>query len=184
MLYKNSVANSANTERELKESITSIRRNVLEAIQTLIEAAKILDVSVGSPATVEAIKTISELDSSSAELNPDLATLIGNVWDDPDIKMVYSRRTEYWHMDATPYYLNEIHRIADPYFEPSDEDIVMTRVRTTGLLVSTVHEKPYTYQLVDVGGQRSERRKWIHCFDDVNAIIFLEGLSGYNQGLC
>jgi G-protein alpha subunit len=33
-------------------------------------------------------------------------------------------------------------------------------------------------QLVDVGGQRSERRKWIHCFDDVKAIIFLEGLSG------
>jgi hypothetical protein len=36
--------------------------------------------------------------------------------------------------------------------------------------------------VVDVGGQRSERRKWIHCFDDVRAIIFLEGLAGYNQG--
>jgi G-protein alpha subunit len=38
------------------------------------------------------------------------------------------------------------------------------------------------YSVVDVGGQRSERRKWIHCFDDVRAIIFLEGLAGYNQG--
>ena len=41
---------------------------------------------------------------------------------------------------------------------------------------------PCYFLVVDVGGQRSERRKWIHCFDDVRAIIFLEGLAGYNQG--
>ena len=46
-----------------------------------------------------------------------------------------------------------------------------------------VEDLPQKYQLVDVGGQRSERRKWIHCFDDVKAIIFLEGLSSYNQVL-
>jgi hypothetical protein len=37
--------------------------------------------------------------------------------------------------------------------------------------------------MVDVGGQRSERRKWVHCFQDVTAVLFLVGLSGYNQGL-
>jgi hypothetical protein len=37
--------------------------------------------------------------------------------------------------------------------------------------------------LVDVGGQRSERRKWIHCFQDVTAVLFLVGLSGYSQGM-
>ena len=26
--------------------------------------------------------------------------------------------------------------------------------------------------MVDVGGQRNERKKWIHCFQDVTAIIF------------
>jgi hypothetical protein len=35
--------------------------------------------------------------------------------------------------------------------------------------------------MVDVGGQRSERRKWIHCFQDVTAVLFLVGLSGYHQ---
>lgn len=43
----------------------------------------------------------------------------------------------------------------------------------------SVHENRYS--LVDVGGQRSERRKWMHCFDDVKAIVFLVGLSGYHQ---
>lgn len=37
------------------------------------------------------------------------------------------------------------------------------------------------YRMLDVGGQRSERRKWIHCFDDVKAIIFLTAINEYDQ---
>ena len=37
------------------------------------------------------------------------------------------------------------------------------------------------FKMIDVGGQRSERRKWIHCFEDVNAIIFVVAISEYNQ---
>ena len=33
------------------------------------------------------------------------------------------------------------------------------------------------HRMVDVGGQRSERRKWIHCFENVTSIIFLVALS-------
>ena len=37
--------------------------------------------------------------------------------------------------------------------------------------------------MVDVGGQRSERRKWIHCFENVTSIMFLVALSEYDQCL-
>ncbi len=36
-------------------------------------------------------------------------------------------------------------------------------------------------RMVDVGGQRSERRKWIHCFENVSSIMFLVALSEYDQ---
>lgn len=39
------------------------------------------------------------------------------------------------------------------------------------------------YRMVDVGGQRSERRKWIHCFENVTSIMFLVALSEYDQVL-
>lgn len=36
------------------------------------------------------------------------------------------------------------------------------------------------FRMVDVGGQRSERKKWIHCFEGVTAIVFCVALSAYD----
>jgi len=43
--------------------------------------------------------------------------------------------------------------------------------------------KNVDFRVFDVGGQRSERKKWIHCFEDVNAIIFIAAISEYDQVL-
>ena len=39
----------------------------------------------------------------------------------------------------------------------------------------------FHHRMVDVGGQRSERRKWIHCFENVTSIMFLVALSEFDQ---
>lgn len=38
-------------------------------------------------------------------------------------------------------------------------------------------------RIVDVGGQRRERKKWIHCFENVTSIVFIAALSEYDQCL-
>jgi len=57
------------------------------------------------------------------------------------------------------------------------------RGKTTGITETTFIHKSLTYKMFDVGGQRSERRKWIHCFENVTAVLFLAAISGYDQGL-
>ena len=37
--------------------------------------------------------------------------------------------------------------------------------------------------MIDVGGQRSERKKWIHCFEDVTALIFVVAINGFDMWL-
>ena len=37
------------------------------------------------------------------------------------------------------------------------------------------------FRMIDVGGQRSERRKWIHAFEGVKAVIFLTAINEYDQ---
>ena len=38
-------------------------------------------------------------------------------------------------------------------------------------------------RMMDVGGQRSERKKWLHCFDDSTAVIFVASLTEYDMVL-
>lgn len=66
---------------------------------------------------------------------------------------------------------------------PSDQDVLRMRVKTIGITETKLDVGSLTYRMVDVGGQRSERKKWIHCFEDVTAIIFMVAISEYDQVL-
>jgi GTPase SAR1 family protein len=176
------------SEEEKKKHTAALRRNIIEAIQILLQASKILNEPLENTLLQETAEKVLELDPSSSSnedfvFESDLAVWIDGLWRDAGIQRVYKRRSEFWLMDGTPYYLDDVYRIADANYEITEEDIIMARVRTTGIVMSDVVERPYTFQIVDVGGQRSERRKWIHCFDNVDAIIYLASLSGYNQVL-
>lgn len=60
-------------------------------------------------------------------------------------------------------YFDSISRIAAYDYSPSDQDILRSRVKTTGISETTFKIGELKYKLFDVGGQRSERKKWIHC---------------------
>ena len=171
------------TEREIEEYKTNIRRNAIEAIQTLLLVGGELGEQLDSSELMQDVERILELDMYESKLTPDIATTISLVWNDPGLQRIYARREFYHLMDAAPYYLNEVQRLAAEDYVCTEEDTIMCRVRTTGMVMTEIKEGLFTYQIVDVGGQRSERRKWIHCFDNVRSIVFLEGLSGYNQVL-
>jgi guanine nucleotide-binding protein subunit alpha, other len=81
------------------------------------------------------------------------------------------------------YFLPQLARLFASDYKPTDEDIVNTRARTVGITETSFSLRDHEMIMVDVGGQKSERRKWIHCFQDVTSILFLVSLSGYDQCL-
>ena len=66
---------------------------------------------------------------------------------------------------------------------PTDQDILYTRVPTTGIHEYSFKLDKMILRMIDVGGQKSERRKWINCFETVTSVIFLAAISEYNQNL-
>ncbi|KAJ8293808.1 Guanine nucleotide-binding protein alpha-2 subunit [Rhodotorula toruloides] len=76
---------------------------------------------------------------------------------------------------------SELCRQADPRYQPTDQDVLRCRQKTTGISETTFKNRHM--EIFDVGGQRSERKKWIHCFENVTAILFLASLAGYDQVL-
>jgi len=57
------------------------------------------------------------------------------------------------------------------------------RIRTSGIVEERYDIDGVEFVIYDVGGQRNERKKWIHCFEDVTAVIFVAALSEYDQTL-
>ena len=71
--------------------------------------------------------------------------------------------------------------LCDLAYIPTEQDVLRSRVRTTGIVQTDFKIKGLDFAMFDVGGQRNERRKWIHAFDDVNAVIFVAALSEFDQ---
>jgi guanine nucleotide-binding protein subunit alpha len=57
-------------------------------------------------------------------------------------------------------YFDNIMRIAQPGYIPTEQDIVRSRVKSTGISESKFNVGQLTWKVFDVGGQRSERKKW------------------------
>jgi hypothetical protein len=68
-------------------------------------------------------------------------------------------------------------------YTPSVDECVRARTRTSGIVKETCTINNGQFCLIDVGGQRAERRKWLHIFDNVTAAIFVAALSDYDQVL-
>jgi len=113
----------------------------------------------------------------------DLAATMSELWNDSGVQQAYSRAHEFQINDSAKYYLTNIMRIAGTNFVPSDADVLHARVKTTGITETKFRVDKLTYRMFDVGGQRSERKKWIHCFDSVTAVVFMIAISAYDQTL-
>jgi len=62
-------------------------------------------------------------------------------------------------------------------------DTLKARRATTGIHETHFSVGSHYFTLVDVGGQRSERKKWLNCFSDVSAVIFLSAINEYDMVL-
>uniref|UniRef100_A0A1I7TFN4 Uncharacterized protein n=1 Tax=Caenorhabditis tropicalis TaxID=1561998 RepID=A0A1I7TFN4_9PELO len=113
----------------------------------------------------------------------ELAETVKVFWNTPAIKEAYEKRNTFHLTDSAKYFYDNIDRIKMPGFEPSNQDIVHIRMPTSGVVQADVILKNIKLSVCDCGGQRSERRKWYHFFDDNNAVLFVAAISEFDQKL-
>ncbi|KAJ3393185.1 Guanine nucleotide-binding protein G(o) subunit alpha [Entophlyctis sp. JEL0112] len=154
-----------------------------------VEAAKIYakrgDVAPACDASSEAAirKAVACIRGSapdfSTSLSADIVAAVKLLWNDPGIRYCFSRGHEFNMLDLS-YFLNDVDRFNSLSYTPTNQDILSLRIMTSGVYETVVVINKNVFKVYDVGGQKSERRKWIHVFDNVNAIFFLFDTSAYN----
>ncbi|KAF9521784.1 heterotrimeric G-protein alpha subunit, GPA3-like protein [Crepidotus variabilis] len=177
------------TEPELKDYKPTIYRNVLESAHSVIIFMK----KIGLECEEYSNRALADkvLDFKLDEGNdqdiyfpPEIAEAIHQLWKDPIIpKIMDEHASDFYLMDSAAYFFNEVLRIGAPKYLPSETDVLRARARTLGIKETRFNMGQLSIHMFDVGGQRSERRKWIHCFESVTSIIFCTALSEYDQVL-
>ncbi|KAB5522342.1 hypothetical protein PHYPO_G00158450 [Pangasianodon hypophthalmus] len=172
------------SEDDRRAFTQSIFQNIFVAVQAMIEAMKTLQIPFTDDKNASyAAMLLSVTPDNVSTMDKHYAEAISSMWRDPSMQHCYDRRREYQLSDSAKYYLDDIERISAPLYVPSEQDILRVRVKTTGIIEYPFNISSVLFRMVDVGGQRSERRKWIHCFEDVTSIIFLVALNEYDQVL-
>ncbi|KAH9055392.1 G-protein alpha subunit [Lactarius vividus] len=116
--------------------------------------------------------------------SPDVAQAVQDLWADEIIPALMKHSSKFYLMDSATYFFAEANRIAASNYLPSMDDVLRARAKTTAITETRFamgHQ--LSIHMVDVGGQRSERKKWIHNFESVTSIIFCTALSEYDQVL-
>lgn len=175
------------TQKELMEFVHVVHSNVCQSMKSLLAAFEKLGET--KPGDVEAdMKTFEQLTTkedgtANEKLTPQLGELVAKLWAHESVQKLFKRRSEFQLNDSAEFYFQQVARLAAEGYVPTTDDVLRSRVRTTGIVQSDFIIKGLNFSMFDVGGQRNERRKWIHCFDNVNAVVFVASLSEFDQVL-
>ncbi|XP_070521157.1 guanine nucleotide-binding protein G(q) subunit alpha isoform X6 [Cardiocondyla obscurior] len=173
---------SGYSDEDKKGFIKLVYQNIFMAMQSMIRAMDFLKIQYGDSSNIEKAELVRSVDFETVTtFESPYVEAIKDLWADAGIQECYDRRREYQLTDSAKYYLMEIDRVAASNYLPTEQDILRVRVPTTGIIEYPFDLEEIRFRMVDVGGQRSERRKWIHCFENVTSIIFLVALSEYDQ---
>jgi len=151
-------------------------------MRTIIKAASSLGIEIQSKDAASKLTEGNE-DYFSGPIDPPLAAAIKALWADIGIKTAFEQSNKYQLIDSASYYFDQIDRIAASNYVPNEQDVLRSRAKTTGIIEIEFEVEKTKFPMVDVGGQRSERKKWMHCFQEVTAVIFCVALSEYDLKL-
>ncbi|KAH7673299.1 Small GTPase superfamily ARF/SAR type protein [Dioscorea alata] len=184
------------SEAELRSYTSVIHANVFQTIKVLYDGTKELaqnDTNSSKYVVSLDNKEIGEKLSDIGSrwdypcLTREIAKEIETLWNDAAIQGTYACGGMLQIPDCAQYFMENLERFSDVNYVPTKEDVLYARVRTSGVVeiqfspVGENRKSGEVYRLYDVGGQRNERRKWIHLFEGVTAIIFCAAISEYDQ---
>jgi len=178
---------------QIKEYRQIIFQNMIRGMRVLVDASRKLQIAIENPVPNNHYgDRLLELTSKSPALqgtvdpkdfSQHFKSPLLSLWSDPGIRKTFSRRSEFQIADSLEYFYENIDRIAVADYQPTQQDILYSRKTTKGIIEFPLTIEDIPFLFVDVGGQRTQRQKWIQCFDSVTAILFMASASEYDQVL-
>ena len=153
------------SDEDLKAITPVVYNNSITSMKVLIEQCKSL--SLWDQCKVQNIGDAFMLVNDDKAIDDKIGDMIIALWKDPGITATYKRKSEFQLNDSAKYYFKKMDIIKEDGYVATTEDLLRSRVRTSGIVEEVYTIDEVVFVMYDVGGQRNERKKWIHCFDSV-----------------
>jgi len=116
-------------------------------------------------------------------LTEDAADIINRVWKTQSFNSFVHTYNMNQPNQIPPFLFDNVRDISSETFQPTDDFILHARMKTTGIQEVEFHYGVRSILLLDAGGQRSERKKWLSYFETVTIVIFIVAMDEYNLTL-
>jgi hypothetical protein len=116
-------------------------------------------------------------------INSEIASAIKDFWSDELVKTAFEEYANINLAHTCKNFIEDVDRIAADDYVPTDQDILWQRRTTAGLIEQKLVIDDTSFMMVDVGGQKSERRKWAHQFTEVSVVVFVVSLSSFDEAV-
>jgi len=183
-LYAHGFAD-VNSRKELRELIVY---NLLEGTRAVLAAARDAKLGGGtSPAIQSEVELIERLGADAKALDDATVNALRVVSKDAAFVRAMDLRSKFQVQECFFPYLescvSQYPAWGGPQWIPSVDECVRSRTRSSGIIEVEFEYEKVKYKVFDAGGQRAERRKWLHAFDDVTALIYVSSLTEYDEVL-
>uniref|UniRef100_UPI0037E7BA5F guanine nucleotide-binding protein G(o) subunit alpha-like n=1 Tax=Semicossyphus pulcher TaxID=241346 RepID=UPI0037E7BA5F len=174
------------SKQELVSFKPAVLDNMLNSMKFVLRGMGMLRINLANKKNkthARSVLSCSQCLGDDQELLPFVAHALCALWSDQGVRAAASRGYEFDLNDSALYFFENMKRIIAPKYVPTETDVLRVRVRTCGIVETQFQLNEMIFRLYDVGGQRSDRRKWLSCFDCIQAVLFVVALSSYDMTL-
>lgn len=179
---------SGYSKNERIEYIPIVQENLMSSIMKVISLAECLNIQYQNTEIQDVIELLKTYEQeiylvTERVLSEEVYVLIQAIWESEETKQMMSLSPVISPASSEVYFLNEISRIRAKNYLPKDKDMLLCRVKTCGIYETQFKMDRYHVTMVDVGGQRTERKKWIHCFENIFLVIYFVAINEFDESV-
>ncbi|XP_053552642.1 guanine nucleotide-binding protein G(i) subunit alpha-1-like isoform X2 [Bombina bombina] len=171
------------SEEERRQYRAAVYSDTIQYITDIVSAMESLGIGFGDVARADDARQLAVFARGAEKgvMSEELAGVIKRLWEDVGVQTCFSHSPQYKHNNSASYFLNDLDRICQSDYIPTQKDVLCTRDKTTCFTEVNIPYMDINITLVDPGQHRTNFKKWIHCFSEVISIIFCVDINDYEQ---
>jgi len=170
------------TPIEVQQFQSIVYQNIVIGIQELIRKVQKLELPLEGK-NEKFARSLLSIVVVDAQWDSRLCKKVKSLWSDPAVQQVWTESPHYqFQVTHMEFLMHHVDRFSDSNFVPTNEDILVSRQRTTGTTRTVLKKDRLKWELIDIGGQVPERLKWEEVMiEGMTAVIFFAGLDEFNM---